>query len=383
MIGSFETIPQMFLSVTNHFKGNTQKVVFSRKVGKEFVGITYDELREMVECFAVGLRELGVERGQRIGILSENRIEWVVADFAITSMGAIDVPIFPTLTGQQSAYIFNNCDAQVVVLSNRMQLNKILKVKDELPNVKHIIVMNDDIEAEESFVSKFSDVVRKGASTLSQQARTAWFEEQAKLVQPEDLLTLIYTSGTTGNPKGVMLTHRNLVANIYGCADALPLSASDTLLSYLPMCHAYERASGYYTAFACHCTVAFAQSIDTVSENLPEVRPTVMTSVPRLFEKIRNRIVSQVEKDTPAKQKIFWWAIGIGKEMYWAKRKGFVSPILRAQHVLADRLVFAKIRARTGPRRPPSHPPPCFHFRGCCITKCICRVFLRSWLKYA
>jgi long-chain acyl-CoA synthetase len=350
MIGSFETIAQMFLSVTNYFKGNTQKKVFSRKVGKEFVGVTYDELREMVECFAVGLRELGAERGQRIGILSENRIEWVVADFAVTGMGAVDVPIFPTLTGSQSSYIFNNCEAQIIILSNRMQLNKMLKVKNELPNVKYFIVMNDDVEAEESFVLKFSEVVRQGAATMTPQARSKWFEEEAKLVQPEDLLTLIYTSGTTGNPKGVMLTHRNLVANIYGCADALPLSETDTLLSYLPMCHAYERASGYYTAFACHCTVAFAQSIDTVSENLPEVRPTVMTSVPRLFEKIRNRIVSQVEKDTPTKQKIFWWAINTGREMYWAKRKGFVSPILRAQYALADTLVFAKIRAKTGGR---------------------------------
>jgi long-chain acyl-CoA synthetase len=186
MIGSFETIPQMFLSVTNHFKGNTQKNVFSRKVGKEFVGITYDELREMVECFAVGLRGLGIERGQRVGILSENRIEWVVADFAITGMGAVDVPIFPTLTGSQSAYIFNNCDAQVIVLSNRMQLNKILKAKNELPNLQHIIVMNDDVEAEEPFVAKFSDVVRQGALAMTQQARTAWFEEQAKMVQSEE-----------------------------------------------------------------------------------------------------------------------------------------------------------------------------------------------------
>lgn len=355
----FVTIPQMFVQVTNHFsalntapnKGDSAKHVYMRKVGKEYVGMTYDELRELTENFAAGLKTLGVVRGDKIGIVAENRIEWVVSDFAIIGMGGIDVPIFPTMTSAQESYIFNHCEAKIVIVSNKFQLNKLLKVRGELTKLERIIVMNDDVETDEPNVLKFADVVRDGAASMAQVERRAWFESQSALSNPEDLITLIYTSGTTGNPKAVMLTNTNLVSNVEGSADAIDIGEKDLLLSFLPLCHAYERTTGYYTLFACHATVAFAVSIETVAENMKEVRPTYMTAVPRLFERIQGRILTAIEKDTPTKQKVFQWAIGVGKRHTALKLAGkSISPVLAGQYALADRLVFGKIRERTGGR---------------------------------
>ncbi|MBD1207611.1 MAG: long-chain fatty acid--CoA ligase [Ignavibacteria bacterium] len=355
----FVTIPQMFVQVTNHYsalntaldRGDSSKFVYMRKVGKEYVGMTYDELRELTENFAAGLRTLGVGRGDKVGIVSENRIEWVVSDFAIIGMGGIDVPIFPTMTSAQESYIFNHCEAKIIIVSNKFQLNKLLKVRNELTKLEHIIVMNDDVELDEPNVLKFADVVRSGAASMAQAERRAWFESECAASTPDDLVTLIYTSGTTGNPKGVMLTNTNLVSNVEGSSDAIDIGDKDLLLSFLPLCHAYERTTGYYTLFACHATVAFAVSIETVAENMKEVRPTYMTAVPRLFERIHGRIVTAIEKDTPAKQKIFHWAIGVGKKYVGLTLAGKKpSPVLSAQYAAANRLVFGKIRERTGGR---------------------------------
>jgi long-chain acyl-CoA synthetase len=357
----FLTIPQMFVQVTNRYRGNTQKPAFLRKIGSTWTPTSYDQLREITENFALGLSVLGIDRGDMVAIISENRLEWVISDFAITGMGAVDVPMYPTLTAPQEAYILNHCKAKGVVVSNKFQLNKILKVAPELTALEHIVVMNDDVDLSEATqalstsktlksVSHFADIVRSGAAAKSADDRRTWFEDSVKQVQAEDLLTIIYTSGTTGNPKGVMLTNANMVANVDGSADAIPLSEKDLLLSFLPLCHAYERTTGYYTVFATEGSIAFAVSIDTVAENIREVRPTYLTAVPRLFERIRGRILGMIEKDKPAKQKIFFWAQDVGAQYLRAKEAGRISPVLRAQYALADRLVFSKLRERMGGR---------------------------------
>ncbi len=347
----FVTVPQMFVQVTNYYRGNTAKPAFMRKVGNKWVTTSYDELREIVENFARGLANMGIAKGDMVAIVSENRLEWVIADFAITGIGAVDVPMYPTLTAPQEAYILNHCKAKAVVVSNKFQLNKVLKVRAELPHLEHIIVMNDDVDFDGApNVVHFADVVKSGAASLAAEDRRVWFEESVKSVQAEDVLTVIYTSGTTGNPKGVMLTNANIVANIEGSADAIPLGDTDLLLSFLPLCHAYERTTGYYTVFSCHSTIAFAVSIETVADNIREVRPTYLTSVPRLFERIKGRILGMIEKDKPAKQRIFWWAQDVGTKFLRAKESGTISPLLRAQYAIADRLVFSKLRERMGGR---------------------------------
>jgi long-chain acyl-CoA synthetase len=345
---AFSTIPGMFLELVQRFENTPSKFAFMRKSGGKYEGISYAQLREMVENFAAGLLELGVERGDRVGIVSENRLEWVIADFATAAIGAVNVPIFPTLTPKQIEYIYNNCSASCIIVSNSFQLNKILKVASELRALEHIIVMNDDTAFQPGMIRSFKNVMELGAKKYSLAERRDMFLKNSEAVQPDDLLTLIYTSGTTGNPKGVMLTHKNVVSNIHGANAAIEILASDLLLCYLPMCHAYERTAGYYTAFSAGATIAFAESIETVAENLREVQPTIVTSVPRLFERIKGRVLAAVEKDKPAKQKIFNWAMEIGRTYIIAQENGKISGLLKAKYSLADKLVFAKIRARTG-----------------------------------
>ena len=167
----------------------------------------------------------------------------------------------------------------------------------------------------EKYAILFEDVIKRGKK-LSE-AVIGQLETISKSTNPEDLLTIIYTSGTTGNPKGVMLTHSNLVSNIVSSVEFLPIDSNDLVLSYLPLCHSYERMAGYYSCFACGATIAYADSIETVAENLIEVKPTIMTSVPRLFERIKNRVEKNVLTQSTYKQKIFKWSILIGKEVYW------------------------------------------------------------------
>ncbi len=346
----FSTIPQLFLQVTDKYRGNSSHPAYRHKVGDHWEDISYDFVREQSESLATGLRQLGVGRGDFVGIVSENRIEWIIADFAITGIGAVDVPIFPTLTSAQAAYIFEHCQAKVIFVSNKMQLAKILKVRAQLPALERIIVMSEDARSDDPLVLTLNDVIAKGRESTKPDVRRQEFEQLCRQVQPDDLLTIIYTSGTTGNPKGVMLTHRNMVANMRGAMDAIKLSPQDVLLSYLPLCHSYERMAGFYTAFAYEATVAFAQSIETVASNLQEIRPTFMTSVPRLFERIKTRIISRVERDKPIKQKIFHWAIATGKRYCAARRSGAKPLLLGLKYRIADRLVFGTIRERTGGR---------------------------------
>jgi len=353
LVHKFSTIAEMFLGVVAAYRG-TDKDAFRRKVDGKYVGISYATLYTDVEAFALSLRALGLSQGDRIGMMSENRLEWVVADFACSCAGLVDVPVFPILTPKQVEYIFNNAEVRAVICSNALQLGKLLKVVDAIPSLQHIIVMNEDAlqkepTAADHGVILFRRMIEEGKRLAA--AVPGQLERLAGSVSAGDLATLIYTSGTTGNPKGVMLSHANFVSNIIGATTALPIDDSDVVLSYLPLCHAYERTGGYYSCFACGATIAFADSIETVSENLLEVHPTVMTSVPRLFERIKNRVEKGVEAGPERNRKIFRWAMGVGIERFRRTQRGrMVGPVLAAKYAIADRLVFAKIRDRTGGR---------------------------------
>lgn len=351
--GSFETIAGMFRTVTSQY-ADRPKNAFLRKVDGSYVGVTHTSFSQDVESLALAFRALGLSRGDRLGIMSENRLEWILTDFACACSGITDVPIFPILTPDQISWIFRDAEVRAVVCSNTFQLRKLLKVIDDIPTLNHIIVMQeeafaDEPMAEELGVRLFDGLLEEGRQLA--QAVPGQLHELIDRVEPDDLLTLIYTSGTTGNPKGVMLTHRNLVSNMRGALEALPVSEEDVVLSYLPLCHAFERMAGYYSCFSQGATIAFADSIETVSENLLEVRPTLMTSVPRLFERIKTRVEKGVEKKSARDQKIFHWAIGVGREHFRLvekrKKPGF---LLRRKYALADKLVFRTIRERTGGR---------------------------------
>jgi long-chain acyl-CoA synthetase len=341
----FKTIPEMFTQVCDRYIGRTDQFPYTERVSGEWKSITHDELRNGVELLAAGLHDLGIRKGDRVGIISENRTEWFIADFAMTGLGIIDVPVFPTLTPKQLQYIYHDCDAVCVVVSNQLQLNKLRQVWDDLPMLRHIITMNE-IECDDERVISMKALMQKAESTTTAQHRRDLYVSTAAQIKPDDLLTLIYTSGTTGNPKGVMLTHNNLVSNVLSSQTVITLYDTDSLVSYLPLCHIFERMAGFYLAFSVGGSLTIAESIDTVAELMRQVRPTMMTSVPRLFERIRLRILSTVEKDKPIKQKIFRWAYSVGEAVIDGKG----GPLVGLQHALADKLVFSKIRDRFGGR---------------------------------
>jgi long-chain acyl-CoA synthetase len=343
----FSTIPQMFRKVTEKFARETRPALMYKE-GETYKGISYGELRRSVELFAFGLASLGLKRGDRVAIVSENRPEWVISDQAIVAFGAIDVPVYPTMTAKQAEFIFNDAGVRFAIVSNQFQLNKVMRVFNDVRTLEKVILMSDKGPIAEPNTLGFTAVMALGERYLEENPDA--LNDLFSLVRPEDLLTVIYTSGTTGNPKGVMLTHANLCSNIVSASQMLPIGPEDRLLSFLPLSHSFERMAGYYTCFSCGATIAFAESVETVRDNMVEIRPTLVTTVPRLFERIHSRVLKQVDAGSPLKRKIFFWAIEVGRAYTKARKMRKVSPVLAVKRAIADRLVYSKLRERTGGR---------------------------------
>jgi len=343
----FNTITAMFDGVVERFQIEGRPMLMYKKDG-EYRGKSYSEMKALVEKFANGLAAIGVKSYDHVALISENRPEWVVADMAILKLAAVNVSIYPSLTARQIEFILNDAEVKYVIVSNQMQLNKILKIADEIPALRRIIVLSDIKKNDLPGVLSFSSVLEMGS--IFQKLYPDYLKIESSKITPDVVCALIYTSGTTGNPKGVMLTHENIVSNMKSSAICIPFSHEDTILSFLPLSHSYERTTGYYTAMACGALIAYAESIDTVPENLIEIKPTFVTTVPRLFERFYNRLMKQIGEEPVIKQKIFEWALSVGKKYFKFKKNGKLHPLNKLQYLLADYLVFKKIRARTGGR---------------------------------
>ena len=341
------TIPDLYNYLINKYSKQPDRFVMSAKVDDNYNGITYSELNDHTEKFAFGLAALGIQKGDKVAIISENRPEWVYSDFAILQLAAIDVPMYPSLTSDSIKFILNNSEAKAIIVSNKFQLNKILKISENCRYLKNIIILNEkDLVEDIPSLHSFKDVKQMGEIFKTHHPRL--LKDSISKINEDDICTIIYTSGTTGEPKGVMLSHKNILSNVEAALGAFPISDSDTFLSFLPLCHIFERMGGYYTAFAAGCTVYYAQSIETVAQNLIEVKPTLMTTVPRLFERIHSKIIKNVETQPAVKQKIFHSAIETGKKYAAAKKHSKVSPLLAVKNKIAKKLVFDKLIERTG-----------------------------------
>jgi long-chain acyl-CoA synthetase len=343
----FTTLAEMFDAVTDKFRAEGRSMLMY-KVEGQYKGIGFADMRDLVEKFANGLAAIGVKASNNITLISENRPEWVVADMAILKLGAVNVSIYPTLTAKQIEFILKDAEVNYAIVSNQMQLIKLLKIIDDVPTLRRIITFSEVQDTTDHRVVAFSTVLEMGS--IFQQLYPDYVLSESKKITPDTVSAIIYTSGTTGNPKGVMLTHCNIVSNIKAASECIPFSHEDTILSFLPLSHSYERTAGYYTAMSCGALIAYAESIDTVPENLMEVKPTFVTTVPRLFERFYNRLMKQMSEEPILRQKIFEWAIGIGKTFIVAKRNRVLAPFITLQYRLADKLVFKKIRERTGGR---------------------------------
>lgn len=345
LLKDFKTIPEMIDFVTKKY--GSSKPYLKHKVNGKFTDINFEEAKENIEDLALGLASLGVKREHKVAIISENRPEWYYSDMAILCLGGVDVPIYPISTSDSIEYIINNSESIGIIVSTQFQLNKVLKIKSKCRHLKFIINMNNDDPGDEEIVYTFANVKERGK--IYKQEHNEHFQTQIELAKEDDLCTIIYTSGTTGEPKGVMLSHKNILSNVKSACEILYIDDKDVFLSFLPLSHIFERMAGYYLATGCGSTIVFAEGIEKIAANMGEVKPTVMTGVPRLFERMYNKIRRNVENSPENKQKIFNWAINIGQDYAELKRSGEQIPIvLKAKHKLAEKLVFSKLRSVTG-----------------------------------
>lgn len=343
----FQSVPAMVKA--NAVRFATRPAVSFKKDGA-FVSLTYARFYERVLMAARGLRKAGVAPQERVAILSENRTGWAISDLAIQAVGAVTVPIYATSTPAQVAYVLHHAEAKLVFVSNRVQYEKLLKIRERIPRVEMVV----------SFERFLGEKVLPVATLyqLSEISHPLTGDEKIEIeaeidrIVPDDLITIIYTSGTTGVPKGVMLTQRNMLFDAdYGMRKLGGLTEEEVFLSFLPLSHVLERTAGYHAALMAGAHVAFAESVEKVVENILEVQPTVMVSVPRLFEKIYSRIHENVHLMSPVKRKLFHRAIEVGRE-YVHRRYVRREPVglLALRYRVADRLVFRKIRERFGGR---------------------------------
>jgi long-chain acyl-CoA synthetase len=347
VLKNFRTIPDLYDFLTEDYGKDSNRFVMMSKINDKYEGITYPEFKEETETLALGLAALGVKHGDKVAIISENRPEWVYSDMAILGLGGIDVPLYPSLTAESIEFILNNSDSKGVIVSTRLQLNKVLKIKHNLISVQFIILLNEkDMIPDQPSLYTFSDV--QGMGKIFRQNHPHYLKESYKKINENDLCTIIYTSGTTGEPKGVMLTHKNILSNVKAANEVMPISNTDIFLSFLPLCHIFERMGGYYTSFSTGGLVCYAESIEKVAQNMMEVQPTILTTVPRLFERIYSKVIKNVESQSDAKKKIFYWALEVGRKHAAARKKGRIPFHLAAQHRLADKLVFGKLKEKMG-----------------------------------
>ncbi|HEU4523233.1 MAG TPA: long-chain fatty acid--CoA ligase, partial [Thermoanaerobaculia bacterium] len=322
--------------------------VMKYKKGERWLDITVPEFRDTVRHLSTGFRSLGVKPGDRVAILSENRPEWTMTDFAALTARAVSVPVYPTLLPWQIGYILNDSGSVVVVCSNEEQMQKVLEIRKQVPSAHSIIVCDPPAKLPEG-VMTFQQVVERGRADEEKYGR-ARFEELRKAASPDDLATLVYTSGTTGNPKGAMLSHGNITSNVRTTAGSVPFEAGDIALSILPLSHILERMVDYFYLFQ-GGTIAYAEDVTKVPQNLQEIRPHFFAAVPRLFEKMRTRIMDNVAAAPKVRQKIFHWALGVAEKRLPYRVEGKKMPVgLAIQSAIADKLVFSKILERLGGR---------------------------------
>ena len=318
----------------------------SWKVKGVWTPISHATLLERVRRTALGLAKLGVVAHDRVGILSENRPEWLIADYACICSSVTDVPIYPTLPADQLPYLLNDSGAKVIFVSSSDQAKKVASIRAQVPSLQHIIGFS--ATKEDGCDLTMAELEAMGAAEDTTD-RAVQFKRDALAVSPDHLVTLIYTSGTTGNPKGVMLTQDNLYSNVVATRNTIKVAPGDLCLSFLPLSHIFERTGDYYL-FACGVKIAYAESIDTVPVNMSEVKPTMMMSVPRLYEKIYARVVENAVAGGGLKKHIFFWAKRVGER--WADEKLSTGRepggVLGLQYAIAKKLVFSKLQARVG-----------------------------------
>ncbi|MBC8426991.1 long-chain fatty acid--CoA ligase, partial [bacterium] len=338
------TIPQLFFTAVTE---KPRPDLFSSKdADGVYQDVSSTDAQRRVRAIRLGLESLGLAKGDRVAILSENRLEWALVDLAALSLGAVDVPIYPTLLPDDIAYILKDCQPAAIFVSTEEQAGKIAEVRSELPFLKEIITFEPVSLPDMMHIDKLMQIGGNLADKHPQDP-----SDDVGPAGKDDPCSIIYTSGTTGNPKGVVLSHWNFVSNVLAAATLIPAGSSDKMLSFLPLSHVFERMAGYYFPLNAGIGIAYAESVETVADDMGLVRPTVMVSVPRLYEKIFAKVTTTAMSGSPIKRNIFMWARRVGQEWGEKVRAGEPVPgLLAMQYRIATKLVFSKLQKRTGGR---------------------------------
>lgn len=341
-----ETLAKLFRHAISYDKRDailTKQDLLTGRSGR-FEPISSRELYRRVAKLQLALGRVGLGKGDRCALLSENRWEWAVSDFAMMTSGMISVPLYPTLTADQLHYMLEHSESRVVLVSSAEQLAKVQSIWPTLPKLEGVAVF-DNVSSDDERVVSVQNLI--GTEPLTDEETQA-FEAAMSGVQPDDLASIIYTSGTTGTPKGVMLSHANFAINARDCG--IEVATSDLCLSFLPLSHVAERTADY-VYYHSGATVAYAESIEAVPQNMQEVKPTIALAVPRFFEKIHGRVMAAVASAPATRRKLIEWALRTGEKALPYRSQGQSTPMgLSLQLAIADALVFRKLRGRLGGR---------------------------------
>jgi long-chain acyl-CoA synthetase len=323
-----------------------KKAVVAYKKGAGYVDVSWAEMNRLIHDLAYYLLSIGVKKGDKIALFSPNRYEWWVASQATLAIGGVSVPIYSTNSAEEAKYILANSDSRLCFVGNEEILERVLKIKSGVSKLKKIVIFDE-------YMKKKTDVIALSeAYSIGQKYnKKNEFDKRLASIKPGDLSTLIYTSGTTGNPKGVMLTHDNFVSNAKNVSGEIKdyMGVNDVLLSFLPLSHSLEMTCGYYIPILIGSKVAFAEDISKLLDNFLEVRPTVIVSVPRIYEKLHAGILAKVADAPPVKKKIFDWAVGIAaRNLPYTCRDIPRKGLFAIQFNLADKLVFSNLKKALG-----------------------------------
>jgi long-chain acyl-CoA synthetase len=342
----FKNLPDILLQ--NCLTQPNEAVLYSRDTSGKYQPITYQQFYDDAFTLALGLQSFGVKKGDRVGLLSGNRPEWAICDFAVQFLEGIDISIYPTLSAQEIGYILADSQASVVIVETPQHFEAVRKILIDCPALRTVIaIFEGDMSPFHGVEMTRLDKVMRIGMGHKDESRAAL---QAKIdrISRDTVASIVYTSGTTGHPKGVMLTHDNFLSNVEALIETTPLSNKDILLSFLPLSHVFERTVGYYTVLAVGGKIYYAQNINTVSDDLKDARPTILVSVPRLYEKIQTKILDGLKG---IKKPLFYWALGVGHR--YKKKKHAKQPVSvwdALQFMVANLLVYRKIKARVGGR---------------------------------
>lgn len=349
------TIPMLLRDVVSYVHDENTTFLI-HKVNDSWNEVSYKDVLRTADSISSYFLEMGIQKGDRLGLIIENSVEWVYYDQGLQQIGGINVSIYPTLTEHEIEYILIDSGVKAILVGSPFLFKKILKIANNCPDLQRIIPVFEDYRRHmpgtdlNAGVISFTDLIRVGESCNPVFQKDINALRQAIL--PSDIASLIYTSGTTGTPKGVILTHSNFVQNVKVCLDQIPvIDQNDTFLSFLPLSHVFERTATYHVCCAVGSKIAFAQSLELLAKNMAEVKPTVMSCVPRLLERIHDKAMKSGTSAGGTKAKIFLWAIETGKKHREVKESGRTPGVfLSLQQNLAEKLVFSKIKEKTGGR---------------------------------